>query len=205
MIIEYKIVFAHVNFIVTHNQPMKPSTLPSFRDEELIDLFRTTGTQDYFEAIYHRYSPKVYRQCYQLTKDVILAEDYTHDVFIMLLLKINLFEGRSAFSTWLYSLTRNYCLTLQRQQQFADRLSPDHLEIMPEDYSELEEFKLHLLPKAMGTLPTDDAKLLKMKYYDGLEVAEISKQLTVSTGAVKMRLKRSRAKLKKQLSTWLER
>lgn len=183
---------------------MKPSTLQSISDEELVNLFRSTGIQHYFEAIYRRYNHKVYRKCLQLTKDEALAEDYTHDIFILLMLKINLFEGRSAFSTWFYSLTRNYCLTTQRHNQSTSNVSLDYIEVHSDDYTEMDEFKLYLLPKALGILPTEEVNLLRMKYYEGLEVSEISQLLTISTGAIKMRLKRSRAKLKKQISFWLD-
>lgn len=150
---------------------MKSDTLSTRNDEKVIDLYRTTGLQPYFEAIYHRYKQRVYRKGLQITKDENLAND---------------------------------CLTRQHNSQLAIRHPLDGINILLDEYRETHDFKLFLLPKSLNTLPTDAINLLIMKDYDGLDLSEIGEPLTVSTEAIKMRLKRSRAKLKKQINSWIE-
>nr|WP_293841480.1 RNA polymerase sigma factor [uncultured Arsenicibacter sp.] len=184
---------------------MKPTALKTITDEELVRLFSATGSQRYFEVIYHRYNRRVYQKCLQITKDEYLAQDYAHDVFMHLLQKINYFEGRSSFSTWLYALTRNFVLTRLRTHDGAKSISLDGLESIADEYGEGGvDPKLFLLPKALSVLSSEEAQLLVMRYYEGLAFSEISRQLAISISAIKMRLNRSRAKLKKQILTWSE-
>lgn len=81
-----------------------------YTDEELVRLYVTTQRNEYFESLYSRYCDKVYRKCLSFSKDPARAEDYTHDVFLRLIMKIGSFREEAKFSTWLYSVTYNYCM-----------------------------------------------------------------------------------------------
>ena len=178
---------------------MKNPSLSALSDEELIRLFCATNSTPHFEALYHRYNQKVYRMCWQLTKDKQLAQDYTHDVFIQVLLNLAYFQGQSAFATWLYTLTHNYCISKLRGIAPKKALSAEAIDPLHGHNQVAAEQKFYLLSKALPILPVDEANLVVMKYYEGSDLTEISQQLPVGVGAVKMRLKRSREKLKKQL------
>lgn len=181
---------------------MKNPSFSALSDEELVRLFCATNSTLHFEALYHRYNQKVYRMCWQLTKDKQLAQDYTHDVFIQVLLNLSHFQGRSAFATWLYTLTRNYCISKLRGAHPKTALSLEGVDQILDDNPDATEQKFYLLSKALAILPVAEANLVVMKYYEGLDLTEISQQMTLSVGAVKMRLKRSREKLKKQIMSW---
>ena len=177
---------------------MNTPLTPFLKDEEIVSLYVATKSQSYFELLYHRYHRKVYRQCLQITKDTDLAQDFTQDIFIQVVLKIDSFEGRSLFASWLYSLTRNYCISKLRPEKYTTSVSLEGIKLVSEDQTDSTDATLHSLQEALQKLSPDDANLLVMKYYENLEVAQISQRLTLSVGAIKMRLKRSREKLKKQ-------
>ena len=82
----------------------------NLNDEELIKQYLTTSPNDCFETLYDRYVGKVYNRCYSLTKDAEKAQDFTHDIFIRMFSRLDRFQGRSTFSTWLYSISYNYCM-----------------------------------------------------------------------------------------------
>lgn len=178
---------------------MKKSFSLSLKDEELVRLFVSTRKQIYFEVLYSRYYKKVYRQCLQLAKDPDLAQDYAHDIFMQVLLKVDRFQERSQFATWLFALSRNYCITKLRHSQVIAHVPLEDLEFPYEDYNEPIEHKLHILQEALSLLTPEEANLLIMKYNEELELTQIGEQLTLSIGAVKMRLKRSREKLRKHM------
>ncbi|WP_317046713.1 RNA polymerase sigma factor [Spirosoma pollinicola] len=73
-------------------------------DEEMIRQFRTDQSSHCFEALYNRYVKKVYRRCLSMTKDPLKAEDFTHDIFLKVFNKLDAFQQRSSFSTWLYTI-----------------------------------------------------------------------------------------------------
>ena len=70
---------------------------------------------DDFGILYDRYAEKVYHNCISFVKDVDLAQDLAHDVFLKTFLNLAKFEGKSKFSTWLYSLTYNFCIDYLRK------------------------------------------------------------------------------------------
>ena len=183
---------------------MKKSLPLSLKDEELVRLYIATKKQSYFETLYGRYYRKVYRKCIQLVKDPDLAQDYTHDIFMQVILKVDRFQERSMFATWLYALTRNYCISKLRNGHPVSYMLLDEFEFTADDYGEPTEHKLHLLQEALSLLPAEEVSLLIMKYNEELDLIQIGKQLTLTVGAVKMRLKRSREKLKKHILSGIQ-
>jgi RNA polymerase sigma factor (sigma-70 family) len=170
------------------------------KDEELIQMHLNTHQNDYFETLYKRYVTKVYRRCLSLTKDTAKAEDYTHDIFLRVHGNLTKFQEKSAFSTWLYSISYNYCMDQIRQ---SNRNSTVALE-EDQDYSwtdstdqDNKEFQLQQLDKAMGAISAEELLMLRMKYEDNLDIKEIAEQLNLKNSAVKMRLKRTRDKIRR--------
>lgn len=169
-------------------------------DEKLVRLYLETQQNQYFEVIYERYADRVYRKCLSFSKDPMKAEDYTHDIFLRLVLKLSSFKEQARFSTWLYSVTYNYCTDQLR----AERKTPVYpLEDSHRDYSaddddaELAEMEARQLQQAMLKMAPDEQTLLLMKYQDEASIRDIAAVYNLTESAVKMRLKRSRDKLKK--------
>ncbi|GAB2782952.1 RNA polymerase sigma factor [Rhabdobacter roseus] len=178
-------------------------SIQTYSDEELVHLFITTQRNRYFEALYERYADKVYRKCLSLVKEPAKAEDFTHDIFLKLILKLGTFKENARFSTWLYSITYNYCMDQLRVVQKRGEVYGEE-EIMTPAEADLDsvfeedEIELRRLQQAMAQLNTDEKTLLMMKYQDDMSIREIAEVLGVTESAVKMRLLRSRAKLRKR-------
>lgn len=171
----------------------------NLNDEELIKQYLTTSPNDCFETLYNRYVGKVYNRCYSLTKDSEKAQDFTHDIFIRMFSRLDRFQGRSTFSTWLYSISYNYCMD---QLRTSKRMTTTELEneatydSIPAVDSEENEYSLQYLSEALGTLSPQEINILRLKYQDGLDIQQIADQLNITDSAVKMRLKRSRDKVR---------
>lgn len=170
-------------------------------DEQVIRLYLNTKPNDCFETLYNRYVKKVYSRCYSLTKDADKAHDYTQDIFVKVFARLNDFKGRSTFSTWLYSVSYNYCMDQLRgasrtmTMPLADTMEEWHATGTEE--AELREQQLQQLAHAMTQLSSQESMLLQLKYQEGLEIREIALQLDINECAVKMRLKRSRDKVRR--------
>jgi RNA polymerase sigma factor (sigma-70 family) len=171
-------------------------------DEELVRLYVQTQRNTYFEQLYERYCDKVYRKCLSFTKDSVRAEDLTHDVFLKLVVKLSSFREQAKFSTWLYSITYNYCTDQLRSHKLRREVYMDdgweRLDIGAEDgLAELAEMESQQLERALHKLPPDEQTILLMKYQDDISIREIATISGLTESAVKMRLKRSRDKLRK--------
>lgn len=178
---------------------MKYSKYSAYKDEELVSLYVTSQRNDYFEEIYERYANKVYRKCYSFVYNQEKAEDLTHDIFLKLIVKIGTYKESSKFSTWLYSITYNHCMDQIRVGKKKTEVSLlDNFDVSDEDdETEFLDFQSAELSKSMKQMPSDERALLQMKYQEDFSIKEIAETLDISESAVKMRLLRSKEKLKR--------
>lgn len=174
-------------------------------DETLIQQYAVSQPQYCFEVLYTRYQSKVYRRCLSMTKDADLAQDYTQDIFLRLFDRLDRFQGRSSFSTWLYTIASNYVLDQLRLSKRLPTLSLDegyeYDSYATDEAAETLEPSLAQLGRAMKTISGQDAAILRLKYQDGLDVRQIGDRLNLNDSAVKMRLKRSRDRVKRLCGT----
>lgn len=177
----------------------KPIALQT--DEELVRLFIVTQRNPYFEELYERYSGKVYRKCLSFVKDQAKAEDFTHDIFLKLIFKLGSYNENARFSTWLYSITYNYCMDqLRINKKRAEVYADENLEV-PDDTDlntifEDPDVETKRLKRAMEGLTTEEKSILMMEYQDNLSIREIADVFKITESATKMRLLRSREKLR---------
>lgn len=169
-------------------------------DEELIYLYLNTRQNYYFETLYKRYVRKVYCRCFSLTKDTAKAEDFTHDIFLRVFTKLESFQKRATFSSWLYSISHNYCMDqLRTAHKSPALLSVD--DDLVSNVAETEKAELlddpfdHLL-RILATITPEEQLFLRMKYEDGLDINEIARLFDLKASTVKMRLKRIRDKVR---------
>lgn len=168
-------------------------------DEEIIRQYRNTNPNDCFEELYSRYVQKVYQKCYSMTKNQAQAQDFTHDIFIKMFAHLDRFQERSSFSTWLYSISYNYCVDqIKRGKRLVVSSLDDDFEYGIADDTDDREHTLQQLQRAVESLSDQDAHILRLKYQDGLDVMQISKELKINESAVKMRLKRSRDRVRQR-------
>jgi len=171
-------------------------------DEELIRHYLETQNSKYFEQLYGKYSTKVFSKCISLLKDEGRAQDATQDIFLKIFLNLSKFGGKSKFSTWIYSITYNYCIDLIRKKKksgniFSDEIerAPDLAEEVPD--SALLEMEVKKLKIVLDIIPVGDKAVLLMKYQDDMSIREISETLNKSESAIKMKLKRAKHKAQK--------
>ncbi len=84
-------------------------------DEEALEQYLLTQNVNYFNLLYDRYTNKVYAKCISMLKESELAEDATQEIFVKVILNLSKFSGKSKFSTWLYSVTYNFCIDIIRK------------------------------------------------------------------------------------------
>jgi len=179
----------------------EPKPIELRTDEELVRMFIITQRNLYFEELYERYSDRVYRKCLSFVKDEAKAEDFTHDIFLKLIFKLSSYNENARFSTWLYSITYNYCMDqLRINKKRAEVYADESLEVADDTdlntMFEEPEVEIRRLKKAMERLTTEEKSILMMKYQDDLSIREISDVFNITESATKMRLLRSREKLR---------
>lgn len=171
----------------------------SIPDEELVRLLLETGNTIYFEQIYQRYFNKVYYQVLSYLKDAEESQDLTQDIFVKLFDRIAKFQEKSTFSTWLFSFARNACLDYLRKQGRVKEQALDEKqveEIAEIDDTELLSIKSEQLATILEQIHPDEKSMLIMMYAYEWQMDEIAAHFGLKLGAIKMRLKRTKAKVK---------
>ncbi|MCC7466379.1 MAG: sigma-70 family RNA polymerase sigma factor [Saprospiraceae bacterium] len=176
----------------------KSSTLAALSDTQLIALYLREQDARYFSQLYRRYAGKVFAKCISMLADHGLARDATQDVFIKILLNLSKFTEQSSFSTWVYSITYNYCIDLIRKKKkniliFSEdvgRISKETEVELPD--SVILEMETTRLEKVMEKLPIGDKAILNMKYIDDMSIKEIGDVLNKTESAIKMQIMRAK-------------
>ncbi|MCB0339620.1 MAG: sigma-70 family RNA polymerase sigma factor, partial [Bdellovibrionales bacterium] len=105
---------------------MKIKGIEHRSDKELIAAFRAGDESSYVELI-SRYTDKAFNLAIRLTRNREDAEEVIQDVFVTVYRKIAKFEGKSAFSSWLYRITVNTALMLIRKKRQKPTVSVDEV------------------------------------------------------------------------------
>ena len=169
-------------------------------DNELINLYLKDQNTLYFTQLYNRYKGKVFAKCISMLADEGLARDATQDIFIKILLNLSRFTEQSSFSTWVYSITYNYCIDMIRRKKKAPLIFTEDVgkvsretEVEIPD-SVLLEMKQERLARVLEHLPPGDKAILMMKYIDDLQIKDIGDILGKSESAIKMQIMRAKQK-----------
>ena len=171
----------------------------SLTDEQAVEKYIETQRSFYFDILYERYAPKIFAKSLSLMNDETLAQDCTQEIMLKLLLNLSKFNFKSKFSTWVYSITYNYCIDRIRKRKKDPRVAVEDFSYYDREDDDIEdsrltEVKLERLKVILEEIPVDDKSILLMKYMDSLSIKEISETINKSESAVKMKIKRAKEK-----------
>lgn len=169
-------------------------------DQRIIEVYLAHQAQICFQLLYERYAGKIYAKSLTILNDATAAEDVTQEIFTKIFLNLDRFGGKSKFSTWVYSVTYNYCIDYIRRNKkqrkvFSDEeieKAPDLAEEVPDH--ELMQMEVRQLKTVLDELPIKDKTILLMKYQDGMSIRDIAEGLDKTESAVKMQIKRAKEK-----------
>ena len=149
-------------------------------DEALVEHYRKTGDLTVLGELFQRHAEMVYYVCLRYLEDGERCKDAVMQIFEELIVKINKQEIKK-FVTWLYVLSRNYCLMQLRAEKKMHRVTIDEfvefpVDMHPEDRN-VKEQQLTALEKCMEKLSEQQQKsvdlfFLKEKCYK--EIVELT-------------------------------
>lgn len=188
-------------------------------DQQLVEGLKKKDINA-FEYFFNEYHKKIFGLIYKLTKNETDAQDLTQEVFLKVLEKVNTFEGRSAFSSWVYRIAVNTAFMRLRTKRNQPQLSLDSLlpqfhesgyqKQMAKDWSREvegailnEEFK-ETINAAIDKLPEKEKIVFILRDVEEISTEKVGDILGLSVPAVKSRLHRARLFLRKRLSKYFE-
>ncbi len=148
-----------------------------------------------------RYRDAVYLWCFRYTRDRERARDLSQDVLVSVWEKIATFEGRSKFSSWIFSVTRHRCIDASRRVDLlADDVQPDDVPDpapSPDVSFENETGEAWLMEMMRTELDSAEQSAIWMRCIERMPVDEITRHLGVEGAAgARAVLQRARRKLR---------
>ena len=175
-------------------------------DNELIQEYLRSRSEYCFNELYSRYGGKVYAKCISILKDEVKAKDAAQEIFTKIFLNLHKFGERSKFSTWIYSITYNYCIDAVRRTKKSRSLFAEEVENPPDVVEEVPDealfaMEVSRLKYVLDALSADDRAVLLMKYQEEYQIKQIATMLGKTESAVKMKIKRAKHKAKRIYDT----
>jgi len=189
-------------------------------DQQLIRAARK-GDRQAFTALVNRYEETVYRFSFKMCRDPEKAKETLQDTFISVYRKLKTFDGKSKFSTWLYTIVTNNCLMKLRRRKIQELEDPLEVyddppgddgsmrrapiarwEETPADLLLVKELR-SALDTAINKLPVDYRVVFVLRDVEGKSTEETARILHLSVEATKSRLRRARAFLRDQLHPYM--
>ena len=155
-----------------------------------------------WEEFFRQYRPVMMNHCLKLTHNEADADDLFQKVFIQIFKHIKSFEGRSAFTTWLYTVTRNTFLMGIRRKTKVSFVPIDLMSnplVIVDKQPERAVNRMWLF-KIIGYLPPRQTQFIFARYFDGLTIQETAERFNCGTGNVKSQVSRGITKLKKMMN-----
>ncbi|MBN2485221.1 MAG: RNA polymerase sigma factor [Bacteroidales bacterium] len=160
------------------------------------------GDTALFSVFVEKYAGKIFGMIHKIVQSKSESEDLTQEVFIKAFNNLKKYQGKSQFSTWLYSIAYNTAISATRKKKtIAPVISDSVLNAISDDKvddlldREDDEALLEELEKAIQQLNPEEKTLITLFYYSDKQVQEISEIMNISLSNVKTKLFRVRRKL----------
>ena len=178
-------------------------------DLQLIERVRA-GEIALYELLMRRHNQRIYRVIRSVVSNDLEAEDILQEAWVRAFEHLNQFAGRANFSTWVARIAFNEALARRRTSARWTPLEDEAGNIMPElnrqqttsatPETEAIQGQLgQMLQSAVDTLPETYRSVFVLREVEQLNTSETAECLGLSEEAVKTRLHRSRALLRREL------
>lgn len=184
--------------------------MESSKDQIYIDKV-LQGDVQAFSYLVDSYKDMAYTLALKIVRNVEDAEEVAQDSFIKAFQQLGSFQGKSKFSTWLYTIIYRTAISKTRKKNVAVTAIDEYVInnfTEGETHSQIERLKHEeqrdYVKAAIGNLSELDALLITLFYLNENSLDEIKEITGYSKTNVKVRLFRARKKLYKELEVLLK-
>jgi len=197
------------------SQPASKETFPAILrtekrqekkvDEEQVWLDQARrGDKAAFGKIIEAYQRPVYNLAYRMLSNSGEAEEAAQEAFIRAYTRLDSYNPNHKFSTWLLSITSNYCIDLIRKRRAVllsiDEPLPPHPSLMSERASGpepqiMQNEQEEMVQRLLAELAPEYREAVVLRYWHELSYDEIAEMMDTTVSAIKSRLFRARRQL----------
>lgn len=182
------------------------NTVPNQAEETaLIDCI-VSGQPAKFEILVGNYQQRIFATLLGMLGNRHDAEDVTQETFLTAFRKLDQFERRSSFYTWLHRIAFNAAIDLQRRKKRTQSrfVSGEGIENAEQRDQQADSPASIVMAKetvtqvqlALGRLDSERRNIIVLRDLQGLDYIEIASMLAIPLGTVRSRLHRARIELR---------
>jgi RNA polymerase sigma factor (sigma-70 family) len=157
------------------------------------------GQTGYFSFLVEKYQDIVFSIALKVLKNREDAEEMAQESFVKAYRSLHTYRSKAKFSTWLYRITYNTCISETRKRKniiaYTDdiKINDEGEEMNFDGLS--EENREKYVKAALEKLPHDEYTLILLYYFKDQSVEEISKVTGITISNTKVKLHRARKKI----------
>lgn len=190
----------------SHSQRAALRTDDSATDEELVAAAQA-GSRDAMDRLLRRHYDRIWAICRRIAANEADAADATQEALLLIVRRIDTFDGRAKFSTWSHRVATNACLDELRRRKrrpspglIDDDPDDDRVTVDPGPAHDSQVTDRIDIDAALAEVPDEFRAPLVLRDLIGHDYAEISEILGIPPGTVRSRIARGRARLATLLS-----
>ena len=193
--------------MIVLTSPTDTAVSATLSDAEVVRRIRA-GETGLYEILMRRHNQRVYRTIRAVLKDESEVEDAMQQAYINAFRHLHQFEERAKFSTWLTRIALNEAFHRRKSWQNDRKDDQSVMDTItspaadPERQAYSEELR-RVLESAVDTLPDGYRAVFMLRDVEGLSTAEAAEGLGLSDEAVKTRLHRARAMIRRAVTAEL--
>lgn len=179
-------------------------------ESKLVELAKSGDRQALAQLVKNN-EQTVYNFSFKICRNRDKAEHIMQETFFSMIKSLHQFDGNSKISTWLYRIVSNHCLMLARKDKSKTFVSIDNDDDLYEDKytadwsnipnQNVENTELKkILDESIGKLSPEYRIVFLLRDVEGLSTEETAELTELTVPAVKSRLHRARAFLRKELN-----
>jgi RNA polymerase sigma-70 factor (ECF subfamily) len=162
------------------------------------------GDKEAFGRLIGAYQGPVFNLAYRMLGNSDEAEQAAQEAFIRAWTRLGSYDPAHKFSTWLLSITSNFCIDLLRKRRALllsiDEPLPAHPALMSEpghlpETQAVEGEQEAMVARLLATLPDDYRQAIVFRYWYDMSYDEIAEVMETTVSAIKSRLFRARRQL----------
>lgn len=169
---------------------------------EVRDQLAAGQYREAFEQLLAQYRDKVFRLAVSMLRDETQAEDLAQEIFLRIWKGLPGYSGQASLSTWIYTISRNTCLTELKRRSARPTVSlhapeiADSLDRIPALQSSDPASGAGMdVQRFLDCLPEKYRRVIVLFYLEQKQYAEVAAMLGLPLGTVKTLLFRAKKEL----------
>ena len=148
-----------------------------------------------FARIVKEHKETIYMVCYMFSKDSEQVQDLYQECLINIWKSMSSFEGRSNLRTWMWRVSLNTCISVDRQKRRRGESVPLDMNIDLYNDTDRDTKQIQMLHDRISKLGPFDRAII-MLWLENMSYEEIGAIVGISTKNVSVRLYRIKEQLK---------